>query len=175
MEEAPYERLSRLLNLILGAVPPIDPPYQHWLCDGDDGETYCWPCARTARWHQMGNVGPPPFEADWWLRDPIEENIRSGIDGGFDCLNNDSTVSCATCGCTLAYTLTEYGVQEEIASYLECPLAAPIRDEDSYALYILFLNETQPSSDPAIVAQCITIAEAACEALGLDIEEADRG
>jgi hypothetical protein len=87
-----------------------DPPPQHWL-DSNHAVSYCWPCARKARWHELGNVGDPPAEVDWFRRDVTEQAIRDGIDGG-DWYSGtaDSPVACATCGCTLAFTLTECGV-----------------------------------------------------------------
>lgn len=162
------ERLSALESLLYAAVPPIDPPPLHWL-DSDASYSYCWPCARKARWLEMGNVGDPPWEADWFDRDPIEENIRSGIDGGFDGSSSDHTEACEMCGCTLRHTLTDYGVGQEIDHFIENPVGAPVSAETSYEISRICLNLTWSGADPKEVADAITIVEAALLAAGVEV------
>lgn len=160
---AAHEQLDELVTELVELVPPIDPPFQHWLNPGDASYSYCWPCAREARWHEMGNVGQPPFEADWWQCDPIEENIRSGIDGGFDTLSGDSPEACEICRRTLRYTLNDYGVAEELAHYAEYPGFEVVDGEQSYAVYILCLNLTWTGADPAQVAAATQIVQDALD------------
>jgi hypothetical protein len=118
---------------------PRNPPDQHWL-DSDATFSYCWPCARQARWEEMGNVGPAPFETAFYYRDPIEENIRDGIDGGVGYSGtSDTTVQCEACGDTLHYWLTDYGISDEIG-YWRDEWSGRICDaqEEAYALDRLF-------------------------------------
>lgn len=139
-EEILYARLSSRLDVVLNAVTPIDPPPQYWL-ESDCCASYCRQHARDARWIEMGNVGPTWPDQDWYRRDEINRNMNEGI-GCYMPHNageGDSSAVCDTCGCTLDYILTDYGVEQEIDYWLENPLAI-VRDEDSYALDRLCLN-----------------------------------
>lgn len=130
------DRIRERVWAICKAVPPIEPPAQHWL-DSDAGASYCHPCAIKARAEEFG-FGPP-LQPDWWRRETkLEQAFWDGIDGGFD-TESDVTEACETCGKTLSYILTDYGVEEELSYYLESPLVS-VRDEDAYALDRLTLN-----------------------------------
>lgn len=130
-----------------------NPPSQHWLYS-DATYSYCWPCARQARWEEMGNVGPAPFESDrWWKRDPIEDNIREGIGGGdWYSATSDTTCQCETCGDTLHYWLTDYGLADEI-SYWTDEWSGEVGDaqEAAYALDRLF-EVTEPQAQAQVAA-----------------------
>lgn len=157
-------KLSELEWQLYALVPPLDPPALHWL-DSDATYSYCWPCARKARWHEMGNVGEPPAESDWWNRDPIEENIRSGIDGGFDSASSDTPESCEICGCTLQHTLTDYGVSAELSHFAENPGFVTVGPEDSYVISRICMNLTWDGADEQEVAAATKIVEDALSAL----------
>ncbi|HWU32820.1 MAG TPA: hypothetical protein VN108_08100 [Marmoricola sp.] len=156
------DRLDALERQLYELVPPIDPPALYWL-DGDATYSYCWPCARKARWHEMGNVGEPPFEADWWAHDPIEDNIRSGIDGGFDGSGSDCPESCELCGCTLRHTLTEYGVSAELDHFAKNPGFSSLTGEDTYTISRICLNLTGSGADEREVTEATKIVEDALE------------
>ncbi|MGR4893395.1 hypothetical protein ACIPPQ_20415 [Sphingopyxis sp. LARHCG72] len=156
--EAPYQTLDRLENELYALVPPLDPAPCHWL-DSDATFSYCWACARQARWEEMGNVGPAPFEIAFYYRDPIEENIRGGIDGGFDASASDSPESCEGCRRTLRHTLTEYGVETELDHFREHPGFQVVRDEDSYVISRICLNLTWSGAPDDQVGEAIKIVE----------------
>lgn len=156
--EYPHSKLDRLEDELYALVPPLDPAPCHWL-NSDATYSYCWPCARQTRWEEMGNVGPAPFETAWYYRDPIEENIRSGIDGGFDSSPSDSPESCEVCGCTLRHTLTDYGVESELDHFAEHPGFQVVRDEDSYVISRICLNLTWSGAPVDQVEEAIKIVE----------------
>jgi hypothetical protein len=152
-----WRRLSELESKIIQAVPPIDPPSQHWL-SSDATYSYCYPCARKARAAEMGIPAPPDEPSGFSWEPGVDEaqatyrEFEAGIDGGFDTSGDDSPQSCETCGSTLRYTLTDYGVEEEIAGFEEGPPSS-IDPETSYALTRIFLNLTQPWAEEAAAQQ----------------------
>ena len=157
------ERSDYLRDLewqLYAIVPPIDPEPLHWL-NSDATYSYCRPCARIARWAEMGNVGQPPIEADWWAHDPIEDNIRDGIDGGFDSSPSDCPESCEKCGRTLRHTLTDYGVSAELDHFAENPGFGHVGPEDSYVVSRICMNLTWSGADPKEVEEDIAIVESA--------------
>lgn len=149
------ERMRQRLWEIQKAVPPIDPPAVHWL-NGDSCNSYCWECAVKARGEEF-DLGVP-LTPRRWHRTDLEDAFYDGIDGGFDG-ESDTTEACDTCGRTLSYILTDYGVDEEIAYYLESPLTA-VRDEDSYAIDRLALNVWHGSKTPQLLGACAVINQA---------------
>jgi len=164
------DRLRELEWQLYELVPPLDPPPLHWL-DSDATYSYCWPCARKARWHEMGNVGEPPIESDWWNRDPIEENIRSGIDGGFDSSPSDTPEACETCGCTLRHTLTDYGVAAELDHFAANPGFVTIGPEDSYVISRICMNLTWSGADAGEVVAATKIVEDALKTVRTHIQK----
>lgn len=94
------------------------PPPQHWL-NSDATCSYCWGCARKARWEEMGLEGDlPADEGVRFDRSKVEEEICSGIDGGsWYSGESDTPQACETCGVTLAFHLTAYGVSYTIEGF----------------------------------------------------------
>lgn len=149
-------RINERLQVIVKAVPPIKPGPMYWL-DSDAGPSYCWDCAIKARGYEF-EFGPPIENRPFYQRTELEDAFYSGIDGGFD-TTNDSTGMCETCGTTLSYILTEYGVEQEIDYYRRAPLIA-LRDEDTYALDRLALNVWAGSPKSMLVGVAIAINQA---------------
>lgn len=158
-------RLEARLEQIQRSVPPIKPGAAHWLVN-DAGPSYCAVCVRKARAAEMGLVEPPtkPNKFTWNYTEEDEravellDEFEDGIDGGFD-THSDSTQACETCGCTLSYILTDYGVESEIDYYCEAPLCQ-VRDEDVYALDRLTLNIWAGSSSAQILGASIAVSQA---------------
>lgn len=155
-EELIHTRLSNRLHAIMKAVPPIEPPAVHWL-NSDAGSSYCWSCAIIARGLEF-ELGPLIKPRRTYLRDEWEDIYFDGIDGGWD-LQSDHTEACEICHRTLSYILTEYGVREEFAYYLESPLTV-VRDEESYALDRLCLNIWHGSPRKDLLAASAIVAQA---------------
>ena len=82
----------------------IDPPYPHWIAEDDASESWCTPCG-TSR-----------------VAEIIAEAPDAYLDGGYDAMLSDGTVACKRCRRTLAYTLSECGVEQELDGYLRDPL-----------------------------------------------------
>lgn len=129
-------RMEERLHVIMDRVSRIKPECAYWL-DSDAGPSYCRKCVILARGREF-ELGPPLVDEEWYFRDDLMDAFYSGIDGGFD-TTSDSTQACNTCGKTLSYILSDYGVEQEIEYYREAPLCQ-VRDEDSYALDRLTLN-----------------------------------
>ena len=77
-----------------------NPPMEHWFCgdDDDEGESYCLDCIMAIR---------PTAE-------PGEDYL-----GAYPPGESDSVAICERCGALLQYTLTDYGLQEELAHFSE--------------------------------------------------------
>lgn len=151
------ERISKRLDVITRAVPPIKPEAAHWL-NSDGGPSYCWECAIIARGREF-ELGPLIKINPWWhRRDEWEDSYFDGIDGGFD-TQSDSTVACEICGNTLSYILTDDGVESEIEYYGEAPLIT-VRDEDSYALDRLALNIWSGAKRRLILGVAVAVNQA---------------
>lgn len=96
----------------------IDAPSQHWL-NSDATFSYCWPCARKAAWAEVGDGGECPAEPErTWENNKVEEKIAEAIDGGtWYSGTSDTPQSCETCGCTLSFSLTAYGVEYTLEGF----------------------------------------------------------
>ncbi|WP_138921228.1 hypothetical protein [Novosphingobium pentaromativorans] len=149
-------RMEERLAAICAAVPPINPGLQYWL-DSDAGPSYCRKCVIAARGREF-ELGPPLEDAPFYRRTDLEDAFHDGIDGGFD-TTSDSTSACETCGTTLSYILTDYGVEQEINYYREAPICA-LRDEDSYALDRLALNIWEGSPRHMILGALVAVNQA---------------
>ena len=155
--EVVVQRIEERLDAIRESVPSINPPAAHWL-DSNAGPSYCWHCVHIARGAEF-DLGAPIKQAEWFERqDDWVEAFYDGIDGGFD-TECDSTAACDICRRTLSYILTDYGVEDEIDYYRECPLAE-VRDEDSYALGRLALNVWSGAKRSQILGVAVAVNQA---------------
>lgn len=135
-EEQIVARAESRVEEICNAHPPITPGAQYWL-DSDAGPNYCRVCVVHARGWEF-ELGPLIVTHPWHRRDDWEDAYWEGIDGGFD-LESENAASCDRCGCTLQYTLTDYGAEQEASYWLESPVAV-MNGETSYGLDRLALN-----------------------------------
>jgi hypothetical protein len=110
-------------------VPPIKPDYVHWL-ESDCGTSYCGDCGEGARGAEF-DLGVP-LTPHRWHRTDLENAFWEGIGGTIDG-NSDNTEACDTCGKTLSYILTDYGVEQELDHYRAHPLTN-VRGEDPMLL-----------------------------------------
>ncbi len=116
--------LARLNALAAAA----EVPYPHWLGgdEADQGPSYCAECA-----HEQVVAGNAEF-----------------VDGGWP-QDNDGCCHCEDCGRLLDYTLTDYGVQEEMEHFKGSALVAPIEPELAYHLARLLEHH---DSHPEVLA-----------------------
>lgn len=146
---------------LFAARPPIRPEPQHWLCS-DAGESYCYPCARKARAAELG-IPVPPLTEDRFAKaeSALEAQMSDGIDGGdWYSGESDGSAACATCGATLRYALTEYGVGQELAYFEETP-HSPLNGEATYALSRIFTALCWSGADPITVERALKVGRAA--------------
>ena len=101
-----------------------DIPYPHWLggTGADQGPSYCHDCASKR----------------------VEAGEGEFVDGGWP-QDNDGSCQCEDCGRTLDYTLTEYGVEEEMEHFTRRRLRGAINPLLAYALArVLEQHRRQP-------------------------------
>lgn len=162
IEIAPWKRLVILERQIIAAVPPVQPQACHWL-DSDSAPSYCRKHAWEARWGEMPTVGPCPEEPDRFRRSDFDEFLASGIDGRMQGMpgESDGPLRCDTCGCTLEYVLTDYGVAEELSHFEAYPvrLGDKVDGEHTYALTRIFMNLDRSGADPDKLAAALRLAE----------------
>ena len=99
-------------------------PYPHWLGgdDADQGESYCFDCA-----NKKVVGGEAEFVDGGWMQD------------------NDGCCHCEDCGRLLDYTLTDYGVKEELSHFKSDRMRRKLSPELAYHLArVLEHNETHP-------------------------------
>lgn len=126
---------QRLADLEL-AYPSIRPPAAFWLVS-DAGPSYCRPCAVKARAKEL-KLDKPPQDGPSYRRSDKGDEFFEGIDGGFD-TNSEHAEHCDTCGDTLSYILTDYGVDAELDYIAEAPITE-LNGETSYSLDRIALN-----------------------------------
>jgi hypothetical protein len=156
-----YELLEQLERELYGLVPPIDPGCQYWLIS-DAGPSFCTHCVDLARGAEF-ELGMP-LTASPFRETPMERAFWRGIDGGWDSNGDDGPSHCETCGCTLQYSLTEYGLEEELSHFATYPGFHVIGPEGSYTVSRICLNLTWSGAKAEQVEAAIVIVQDAIEA-----------
>jgi hypothetical protein len=112
-----------LRTAVCSAAPWLDPPAQYWL-ESDCSASYCRKCAIAARGREF-ELGPLLVDSDWHQRDDWEDAFSAGISGyAHGCPSeSDITETCATCGVTLAYWLTDYGIKQELDHWADAEMS----------------------------------------------------
>lgn len=155
------QRPVKFLCEVADMLAPLacEPPPQHWL-SSDATYSYCYSCARLARWLEMDVIGPVPPPSNSWDRDETEERILEGIEGGnFYSGESDTPQSCETCGCTLRFSLTSYGVEYTLEGF-EASTIDPSNLENPDCVYELreMLDHGAWHKDDALVAEIVATA-----------------
>lgn len=91
-----HERLSEIKHYLGSRAASPERPYWGF----EESELHCWDCVKTVFSDQYGETG--------------------GWDGGFAC-EEDGCCRCEKCGKLLQYSLTDYGVESELAHFEEYP------------------------------------------------------
>lgn len=131
------DRINRRYHEIAASVPPHRPPPCHWLYS-DSTESFCRRHAIEARGREF-DMGVPldPYRPSYRrtdLEDAFHEGIGATLDG-----ESETSEQCCRCGETLAYVLTDYGVDLEVGYWLDDPVSE-LTPETVYALDRLCLN-----------------------------------
>lgn len=135
-----------LRTAVCNAAPDLDPPPQYWL-ESDCSASYCRKCAIVARGKEF-ELGPLLVDLESYRRDEWADTYFEGISSyGYRCAGEgDATAACYTCGITLDYWLTDYGIVEEIGHWNDSEMSGDL-SEIAYNLDRLFecKDEDQPS------------------------------
>ncbi len=155
------ERPIRMLCEVADKLRPLesDPPCQHWLCS-DATYSYCWPCARLARWFEMDRMGPLPPPSEWYNRSEVEEEINEGIDGGdWYSGESDTPQSCEMCHRLLRFSLTSYGCSYTLEGF-EAESIGPETLANPDAVYELrqMLDQGAWDKDDELTAELVRTA-----------------
>lgn len=126
-----------LRTAVCGAAPYLDPPPLHWL-ESDASASYCRECVIQARGKEF-DLGRPLADPDWFNRSEWEDAFFDGIRGHpYRCAGeSDIPESCHTCGVTLDYWLTDYGISEEIDHWSNSEMSGDL-SEVAYNIDRLF-------------------------------------
>lgn len=104
---------------------PLDPENIHWI-PGEAGENWCYACGKAKAKH---------------MRRRAKKNKKDFIlDGGWSGGEEDNPAYCEGCGKLLHYSLTDYGVEQELSHFLNSILVAPLNPETAYELCEVFGN-----------------------------------
>jgi len=115
-------RLDDVAEALSYFLPTARP--HHWIGGhGDCSESFCPKCAPQALADQRADKPG----TDMW------------IDGGWEAHYGDSPAFCAICGELLAYTLSEYGLREELDHFEEWQTAPdrPLSSVVAYEIYAM--------------------------------------
>ncbi len=117
-QETLVERLRSLTR-------DFDPPGAYWVWDVANRfvcENYCP--------DHIGAAVASAGVSGLWCDDPTLEPPHE--DGGYKAACVDCSIACATCGKTLAYTLSDFGALEELNHFMEAE--GPLSPEQAYEL-----------------------------------------
>lgn len=122
---------------VTDAVPELDPPPQYWL-ESECSPSYCRACAIIARGKEF-ELGPLLVDPDWHRRTAWDEAYFDGISSySYRCAGEgDNVAACYTCGVTLDYWLTDYGIKSELDHWSEAEMSGDL-SEIAYNLDRLF-------------------------------------
>lgn len=155
----PWDRVGLIEDELLRWVKPANPDPQCWLTS-DASDSYCYPCAREARARELRMIVTPP-PVPWYARNEFDRWFEEEIDGGYPGqMPSDSPAFCATCGEMLAYDLTEAGIIDEVAAFLECEFTQ-ITPAVAYMLDRLWDHGRSPEDNPKLVVSLIKIGRQA--------------
>lgn len=139
--------MDNLQDQVRNAAPRLDPPNQYWL-ESEGSISYCRKCAIEARGKEF-ELGPLIAESEYvFYRDQWEDAFFQGIGCyAYGASPSDSTEQCETCGVTLDYCLTDYGIAEEIDHWSKSEMSGDI-SEIAYNIDALF--ECDEDDGPAL-------------------------
>lgn len=164
-------RLDVLDRAIFSAVKPSQPEPVNWL-ESDAGFSYCCEHAIAARAKEF-DLGAPIYTDRRWGRTDLEDVFFDGIGGGYygqsEC---DGTERCHTCDRLLAYSLTDYGAEQEADYWLNTKIIQ-FGPDDAYELYKLMASACPEFSERSLklAEDILKVAEKVAAFLGLPVTE----
>lgn len=116
--------IAAIKHALASVVKDYLPENQHWVHGDDEGIDLCEKCAQ---------VRVDALR----LKDPTGEYF---VDGGWGCMESDGVAVCADCGKPLSYTLTDFGVLEELDHFSSTRLQYPFSQQVAYELLAILEN-----------------------------------
>lgn len=163
-------RLAALEKAIFATVKHSRPEPACWL-ESDAGPSYCHEHAVKARAEEFG-LGPPIYERNYIrMATYLEDRFYGGIEGGYHGQGVvDHTERCHECGKLLAYTLTDYGADEEVEHWLETTLT-DFTPDDAYQFWRLCINFYPDGGEESQsrARDILKVAEEVAAFLGLEV------
>lgn len=137
------DRLEELLALFEPFARRADPWPIHWVSGGDAGPDWCRPCCKAIAKHARRT----------------REYPYATVDGGWDFRRESDTPSwCAGCGRLLGYSLSHYGLQEEIRHWLEDADPTRLSTDQAYEVQAV-LDAAFDYGTEQEIADAVTIGE----------------
>lgn len=137
------ERLEELLKMFGPAARRADPWPIHWVGGGDAGPDWCFQCCKAVA--KRGRR--------------TREYPGAIVDGGWDdARESDGPAYCSGCGRLLGYSLTSYGLADEIDHWREDPGIEQLTLVQAYEVEALLEAALGGGSDGQI-ADAIAIGE----------------
>lgn len=128
--------------------------------DGDAGPDLCERCC-DAIVRQLKHQD----QRDWRLGGRKRRRKEFLAEGGYEVRESDGSSVCENCGSLLTYSLTDYGLCEEVAHFAECDMADCVRRPEVVYELTRILAAVQYTGDDEIKAEAIALGEAAVSLL----------
>lgn len=150
-------RINKRYHAIAAAVPPARPALCCWL-ESDASESLCFPHAVEARGREFDFAKPLDPYRPFYRRTDLEHAFHDGIGASRDG-EAEHSEQCATCGRTLSYILTDWGVEQELTYWLDNPVAR-LDPETVYALDRLCVNTWAGMKRRNLIELAIVVGQA---------------
>lgn len=169
MKHPSFSDWFELRLAVCKAAPELKPSPQYWL-ESDCSASYCRKCAIAARGKEF-ELGPLIRDVECYRRGDWEDAYFEGISSyAHGCAGeSDVTESCATCGITLDYWLTSYGISEELDYWSEAEMSGNL-SEIAFNLDRLF--ECKEEDRPAVHALAMRFLDHAASIQATDTTDA---
>ena len=111
------KRIDWLSRMMCELMPPAEAEQLYWL-ESDPGPDLCRAHAIKRRADEFG-LGPH-IDRPWYCRTELEDIFWDGISCHYPAAEAEGARFCEECGELLEFTLTDYGMKEELACFQDC-------------------------------------------------------
>lgn len=124
--------------------------------DGDAGPDYCGRCCDA-----IVRALKHEDRRDWRLGGRRRRRKEYLAEGGYDIRESDGSAVCSECGEPLTYSLTNYGLCEEVRHFAESDMGDCVRRPEGLYELTRILAAVQYTGEDDIKAEAIALGEAA--------------